>query len=119
MHFVVVYLFFQWRFFVLFKKENNDPFKAHTQSILSWLKRFNLAISLTIVTYLIFVVGVLYQLSLDKVINNIVLYASIPVAISLFYLTSYLILHPTVLFGLPYLDFHKKNNTTDVFDKSS
>jgi AraC-like DNA-binding protein len=50
-------------------------------------------------------------------INDIVFYASIPVAISLFYLSSYLILNPTIFLGLPYIDYTKNNIPVEVLDK--
>jgi AraC-like DNA-binding protein len=37
-------------------------------------------------------------------LNDVVLYAAIPVSLSLFYLASYLILNPKVLIGLPYIN---------------
>lgn len=101
----VLYLFLQFKLITNFQRENeNQFFVAHTNLILGWLKKFTNAISFTVLTFLILVFGVIYNLVNGIQINNLVYYASIPIALSLLYLSSYLILHPQVLFGLPYLE---------------
>jgi AraC-like DNA-binding protein len=101
----VVYLFFQWKILIKFQQKNiNSPFKDHTTMILNWLRKFSYGISFTILTFLIFVVGVVYNLINKQPLNDVVLYAAIPVSLSLFYLASYLILNPKVLIGLPYIN---------------
>lgn len=101
----VVYLFFQWKILIKFQQKNiNSPFKDHTTMILNWLRKFSYGISFTILTFLIFVVGVVYNLINKQPLNDVVLYAAVPVSISLFYLSSYLIIQPKVLIGLPYID---------------
>lgn len=100
----VVYLFFQWKILIEFQRKNkNIAFKEHTLMILNWVKKFNYGISFTILTFLIFVVGVVYNIVNKQPLNDVVVYAAIPVSISLLYLSSYLILHPQVLIGLPYI----------------
>ena len=100
----VVYLFFQWKILIEFQRKNkNIAFKEHTLMILNWLKKFNYGITFTIVTFLIFVFGVVYNLVNQQPLNDVVFYAAIPVSLSLFYLTSYLIINPKVLMGLPYI----------------
>ncbi len=101
----IVYLFFQWKILINFQKINkNTIFKEHTHMIINWLKTFNYGITFTILTFLIFVIGVVYQLVNQQPLDDVVLYAAIPVSLSLFYLSSYLILNPKVLIGLPYID---------------
>ena len=114
----IVYIILQWRLIFSFEKNKNESyFKEHTNLILSWLKKFTFAITFTILTFLIFVIGVIYTLYSNHNINDIVFYASIPVGISLFYLSSYLILNPTIFLGLPYIDYTKNNIPVEVLDK--
>jgi len=114
----IVYIILQWKLIYSFKrKQHLGYFKEHTELILSWLIKFTSAITFTILTFLIFVIGVVYTLYTNQSINDIVFYASIPVSISLFYLTSYLILNPNVFLGLPYIDYNKYNQKIEVLDK--
>lgn len=111
----VVYLLFQWKILVEFKQKNNNvPYKEHTQMILNWLKIFSYAITFTILTFLIFVFGVVYNLVNKQSLNDVVTYSAIPVSISLLYLSSYLILNPKVLIGLPYVGKEIGNNPRSV-----
>jgi AraC-like DNA-binding protein len=113
----VVYIILQWRLLLKFKKDNKeDAFKEYTQATITWLKNFTVAVSFTILTFLIFVIGVIYSLYTKRNINDIVFYASIPVAISFFYLSSYLIINPNVLLGLPYVEISKTNKASIVMD---
>ena len=115
----ILYLIMQWRLIYSFEQNKNESyFKEHTKLILSWLKKFTFAITFTILTFLIFVIGVIYTLYAKQNINDIVFYASIPVAISLFYLTSYLIVNPNIFLGLPYIDYNKNNLSVEVLDKA-
>ena len=107
----LTYLVFQWKILIDFKKKNiTTSFKEHTLMILKWLKKFNYCISFTNLTFLIFVFGVVYSLANKQPLNEVVLYAAIPISISLLYLSSYLIINPQVLAGLPYIGKELKNN---------
>jgi len=114
----IVYIILQWKLIYSFKrKQNLGYFKEHTDLVLRWLKKFTIAITFTILTFLIFVVGIIYTLHTKQNMSDIVFYASIPVSISLFYLTSYIILNPNVFLGLPYIDYNKNNQKIDILDK--
>ena len=107
----LVYLVLQWKILIDFKKKNiTTSFKEHTLMIFKWLKKFNYCISFTNLTFLIFVFGVAYSLANKQPLNEVVLYAAIPISISLLYLSSYLIINPQVLAGLPYIGKELKNN---------
>lgn len=106
----LVYLVLQWKILIDFKKKNiTTSFKEHTLMILKWLKKFNYCISFTNLTFLIFVIGVAYSLANKQPLNEVVLYAAIPISVSLLYLSSYLIINPHVLAGLPYIGKELKN----------
>ena len=113
----LVYLVLQWKILIDFKKKNiTTSFKEHTLMIFNWLKKFNYCISFTNLTFLIFVFGVAYSLANKQPLNEVVLYAAIPVSISLLYLSSYLIINPKVLAGLPYIGKELKNNPKSLIN---
>ena len=60
---------------------------------------------IAIVFIFIFIYGLNNFLQLD----DLVFYSSIPVALCLFYLSSYLVVNPNVLVGLPYIHYLKKS----------
>ena len=106
----LTYLVLQWKILIDFKKKNiTTSFKEHTLMIFKWLKKFNYCISFTNLTFLIFVFGVAYSLAKKQPLNEVVLYAAIPISVSLLYLSSYLIINPHVLAGLPYIGKELKN----------
>ena len=113
----LVYLVLLWKILIDFKKNNiTTSFKEHTLIILNWLKKFNYCISFTNLTFLIFVFGVAYSLANKQPLNEVVLYAAIPISISLLYLSSYLIINPKVLAGLPYIGKELKNNPKSLIN---
>ena len=115
----LIYILLQWRLIYTFEKNNkSEIFQEHTAIVLNWLKKFTIAITFTILTFLIFVIGVIYSLSTKQNINDIVFYSSIPIAISLFYLSSYLIINSNIFLGLPYFDYDKNNIKVEVLDKA-
>ena len=111
----MVYLVLQWKILIDFKKKYiTTSFKEHTLMILNWLKKFNYCISFTNLTFLIFVIGVVYRMANKQPLNDVVLFAAIPVSISLLYLSSYLIINTQVLAGLPYIGKELKNNQKSI-----
>lgn len=102
----LVYIFLQARLIVLFRRNYKSLLEdPYTGSILSWLKTFTLSIASTVVSFLIFVIAVFYGLNDKAHIDTIIYYSSIPVALSLLYLSSYLVLNPSVLVGIPYINY--------------
>ena len=115
----LIYILLQWRLIYTFEKNNkSEIFQEHTAIVLTWLKKFTIAITFTILTFLIFVIGVIFSLSTKQSIVDIVFYSSIPVEIILFYLSSYLIINSNVFLGLPYFDYDKNNIKVEVLDKA-
>jgi AraC-like DNA-binding protein len=111
----LVYIFLQWRLIFLFHKNYKTLFKnAHISSILDWLKKFTIAISFTVVSFIFFVIALLYGLTESVKIDILIYYTSIPVAISLFYLSSYLVLNPSVLIGIPHINYTTNENPVSI-----
>ena len=106
----LLYLLLQWKLIFLFEKNNDELVKeSHTKLILNWLKIFTTAISLTVFSFILFIIIFLIGLNNALKSDDLVFYISIPVSLCLLYLSSYLVLNPNVLVGLPYIHYLKKS----------
>lgn len=110
----IIYLILQWRIILKFEhNQQNSKFKEHTQMVVRWLKKFTFAVSLTVVTFLIFIFGVLFKIRSFESPENIYLISSITVSLSLLYLTMNVVLHDKVYIGLPYLEHLQSNKNVN------
>ena len=106
----LVYIILQWKLILSFEKNNQDLIKeSHTRLILNWLKVFTNSIALTVISFIVFIFIFLYGLNNFLQLDDLVFYSSIPVSLCLFYLSSYLVVNPNVLVGLPYIHYLKKS----------
>lgn len=98
----IVYLFFQWKLVVGYKKELLlDKYAGHTNEVVNWLKTFNWLFSSSIFGYIILFVII----SSDPSLASTEQIMSIPgyiLSFSFLGLSTYLLINPQVLFGLPY-----------------
>jgi AraC-like DNA-binding protein len=113
-----VYLVLQWKVYYQFKSQRKDQFQEFTLIIQSWIYKFNLIISLTVLTFIFFVIILSYGVYTGNDLKKIIFYASIPTAISLFYLSIYLLLNPNILIGLPFIE-HRKYEEKEFIDISN
>ena len=98
----IVYLFFQWKLVVGYKKELLlDKYAGHTNEVMKWLKTFNWLFSSSILGYIILFIIVSSDPSLAKS-EQIMLIPGYILSFSFLGLSTYLLVHPQVLFGLPY-----------------
>ena len=98
----IVYLFFQWKLVVAYKKELLlDKYEGHTNEVIKWLKTFNWLFSSTILGYIILFIIISSDPSLAKS-EQIMLIPGYILAFSFLGFSTYLLVHPQVLFGLPY-----------------
>jgi AraC-like DNA-binding protein len=98
----IVYLFFQWELVVGYKKELLlDKYEGHTNEVMKWLKTFNWLFSSSILGYIILFTIVSSDPSLAKS-EQIMLIPGYILSFSFLGLSTYLLVHPQVLFGLPY-----------------
>jgi AraC-like DNA-binding protein len=98
----IVYLFFQWKLVVGYKKELLlDKYEGHTNEVMKWLKTFNWLFSSSILGYIILFIIVSSDPSLAKS-EQIMLIPGYILSFSFLGLSTYLLVHPQVLFGLPY-----------------
>jgi AraC-like DNA-binding protein len=98
----IVYLFFQWKLVVGYKKELLlYKYEGHTNEVMKWLKTFNWLFSSSILGYIILFTIVSSDPSLAKS-EQIMLIPGYILSFSFLGLSTYLLVHPQVLFGLPY-----------------
>jgi AraC-like DNA-binding protein len=108
----IAYLFFQWKLVVGYKKELLlDKYEDHTNEVMKWLKTFNWLFSSSILGYIILFIIISSDPSLAKS-EQIMLIPGYILSFSFLGLSTYLLVHPQVLFGLPYV----KSESTSVRD---
>jgi AraC-like DNA-binding protein len=108
----IVYLFFQWKLVIHYKKELLlDKYEGHTNEVINWLKTFNWLFSSSILGYIILFIIISSDPSLAKS-EQIMVIPGYILSFSFLGLSTYLLLHPQVLFGLPYV----KSESTSVHD---
>ena len=108
----IVYLFFQWKLVWGYKKDLLlDKYEGHTNEVIKWLKIFNWLFSSSILGYIILFIIISSDPSLAKS-EQIMLIPGYILSFSFLGLSSYLLVHPQVLFGLPYV----KSESTSVHD---
>ena len=102
---VTFYVFFQWKLIRNFKKANNkDEVQKQITSVLKWVKLIAWASSLFVIGYLILIVNIL----LFKNFLNSTFLAQIPsilVCCSFIMISTYLLINPEVLTGLPFIKY--------------
>jgi AraC-like DNA-binding protein len=108
----IVYLFFQWKLVVGYKKELLlDKYEGHTNEVMKWLNTFNWLFSSSILGYIILFIIISSDPSLAKS-EQIMLIPGYILSFSFLGLSTYLLVHPQVLFGLPYA----KSDSRSVHD---
>ena len=108
----IVYLFFQWKLVLAYKKELLlDKYVGHTNEVINWLKTFSWLFSSSILGYIILFFIISSDPSLAKS-EQIMLIPGYILAFSFLGLSSYLLVQPQVLFGLPYV----KSESRSVHD---
>ncbi len=102
----LIYLIFQWKILLDFKKQPIvSIFDNHYQKVMRWLTIFNWAITAIVISFLIYVV--MYLIGIDNkgwLVEVLKSVSAILVAIGLFILSSYFLIDPNVLFGLPFIN---------------
>jgi AraC-like DNA-binding protein len=105
----LIYILLQWKLILKFETDNKELIKeSHTKLILTWLKKFTFTISITILAFIAFIIIFLYGLHNGLKLDTLLFYSIIPVGLSLFYLSSYLVINQNILEGLPYINYLKK-----------
>ena len=110
---IPIYLFLQWQLLLTFNKKKIAPiYEAHKKHVLKWLNIFNWNSSLILIS-VVFLFALFYfnpEIGTSKMIITI---PSLVIALGYLILSSFLLLNPAVLFGLPYIiSTNKKENTS-------
>jgi AraC-like DNA-binding protein len=110
---IPIYLFLQWQLVLTFNKKKIAPiYEAQKNHVLKWLNIFNWNSSLILISIL-FIFALFYfnpEIGSSKMIITI---PSLVIALGYLTLSSFLLLNPEVLFGLPYIiSTNKKENTS-------
>jgi AraC-like DNA-binding protein len=97
-------LFFQWKLLIDFNKwGNQNRFVNQTNAVLKWLKVFSWANSGILFSFIVIVLYVIAAPHINTALDFIPSFPSIFYAAMLFIVSSYLITHPEVFEGLPYI----------------
>jgi AraC-like DNA-binding protein len=100
---IPIYLFLQWQLLLTFNKKKIAPiYEAHKKHVLKWLNIFNWNSSLILIS-VVFLFALFYfnpEIGTSKMIITI---PSLVIALGYLILSSFLLLNPAVLFGLPYI----------------
>jgi AraC-like DNA-binding protein len=98
----IIYLIFQWKLIVTYKKELLlDKYTGHTNEVITWLKTFNWLFSSSIIGNILLFLIVASDPSLAST-EQIMSIPGYILSFSFLGLSTYLLIHPQVLFGLPY-----------------
>lgn len=106
----IIYLILQWKLLIGFKNKLINPkYEGHTIHVLRWLKIFNWSFTLVLfstISVYIFILIIPNSIHLDLIIIVCTLF----IALGYLTLSSFLLLNPEVLFGLPYANSSKQKN---------
>lgn len=111
----LVYLVFQWRLILDYKKNNvNTLVQNQISAIVKWLKIFTWASTLFVIAFvaLIFIAIVYQSINIQGLLNYV---PGILISGSFLVISSYLVAHPIILDGLPFIKY--KDVETNVLNE--
>ncbi len=103
----LIYMLFQWKLIIQFKKENNNlEINNQITAVLKWLKLFTWASTLFVIAFLLLSLVIIFNNSIFS-FSLVNLIPGFLVSASFFVISSYLLVHPTVLLGFPFLKYQE------------
>ncbi len=111
----LVYLVFQWRLIIDYKKNNvNTLVQNQISAIVKWLKIFTWASTLFVIAFvvLILIAIVYHSINIQGLLNYV---PGILISGSFLVISSYLVTHPIILDGLPFIKY--KDVETNVLNE--
>jgi AraC-like DNA-binding protein len=100
----LIYFILQWRLLSHFEKDKfSASFSKQTKLVVKWIKVFNILISTTVFSFLIVVIVLFLGIGQKEANQDFAQISMLLLSFSILYLSSYLILNPQLLFGLPYV----------------
>ena len=107
----ILYLIIQWKLIVDFKKENkNIPIESQIKKVVKWLKIFS-GIFTTILFGFFFIAFFFYLLPINSYFEFINLVQSLLLSVSFFTLSTYILLNPAILDGLPFIKYRLQDSS--------
>lgn len=116
----VLYFIFQWQLLNRFKQNKIlTSFNKQTKLVVHWIKVFNILISTTVFSFLLLVVVLFMGMDQKEANQDFARFSMLLLALSILYLSSYLILNPQLLFGLPYVKNSPISSATDEVENAN
>ena len=116
---VIIYLVFQWKLILNF---NRDPFvttlKAHAQQVLTWTKVFTGIISINFFCIVLSAI-LMSNYKQNNLAQELLEACDILFGLGFFLMSSYLLINPSVLYGLPFIPYQQpvKEKTLSPLEK--
>ena len=114
----LVYLTLQWRLIIEFKKENsNTRFEKQIKIIVKWLRVFSLLFSLIVIGFIL--LSFFFKaMEIDKYFKFLNLMQGLILSGSFFTLSSYVLVNPEILDGLPFIKYKDQESIlTNTIEK--
>lgn len=114
---ILVYVIFQWLIIIKYKRTNKSlQVQKQIFNVVKWLKIFSWATTLFFLSFLILVILALTSANLESFsVYNIV--PDIVISLSFFVISFYLLIHPEVLTGLPFIKYQEI--ASEIIDNTS
>lgn len=114
---ILVYVIFQWILIIKYKRTNKSiQVQKQILDVLKWLKIFTWATTLFFLSFLILVILAFTSANLESFsVYNIV--PDIVISLSFFVISFYLLIHPEVLTGLPFIKYQEI--ASEIIDNTS
>lgn len=100
-----VYLIFQWRLIINYKKHNSNSLIQHQiKEVVKWLKIFTWASTLFVIAFIgLTILAFLFKtIFITGIINYL---PGLLISVSFFIISTYLLTHPAILDGLPFIKY--------------
>ena len=98
----VAYIIIQFKIVISYDHQSLElRYQAHTKSVLKWLHSLNWSLIVSFFGYLILIAIIVIDPSLNN-FRNALLIPGLLLSMSFLFISTYLLINPEVLFGLPY-----------------
>lgn len=114
----LIYLILQWSLIINFKKQNNNLLiQIQIIKVVKWLKVFTFLFT-TILLGFLFMAYYFNKIPIDSYVSFTNLIQSLLLSVSFFILSSYLLVNPSVLDGLPFIKYKLQESSLSNLKES-
>lgn len=104
---VILYLIYQWKIIIKFKKSYvSESVQKQVKDVLKWLKVYTWSSTVFLAGFIIIVLFAIFSNQSDP-ITILDILPSIIISLSFFLISIYLLVHPEVLTGLPFIKYQE------------